>query len=86
MSDVPSLQADLSKTAPATWHWERIDQLREQHRYFWNDEGPGYWVLTRFEDIREAFQSPETFSNHSIVPTPIPRTGSCRRSSIPLST
>jgi len=69
MSDVPSLQADLSKTAPATWHWERIDQLREQHRYFWNDEGPGYWVLTRFEDIREAFQSPETFSNHSIVPT-----------------
>ncbi len=29
----------------------------------------GYWVLTRYDDIREAFQTPEVFSNHSIVPT-----------------
>ena len=30
---------------------------------------PGYWVLTRFDDILEAFQYPTTFCNHSIVAT-----------------
>ena len=55
--------------APAGAHWTDIDRLRESHRYYWSTEGPGYWVLTRFEDIREAFQDPSTFCNHSIVPT-----------------
>ena len=53
--------------APAGAHWTDIDRLRESHRYYWSTEGPGYWVLTRFEDIREAFQDPSTFCNHSIV-------------------
>lgn len=55
--------------APAGAHFAEIDDLREQHRFYWNSEGPGYWVLTRFEDIREAFQDPGTFCNRSIVPT-----------------
>ena len=65
-----------------------IDELREQHRYFWNEEAQGYWVLTRYEDIREAFQTPEVFCNHSIVADqPGSRsTGSCRRSAIRRST
>jgi cytochrome P450 len=54
--------------APALWHWEQIDQLREDHRFCWNRAG-NYWVLTRYDDIREAFQSPELFSNRSIRPT-----------------
>ena len=62
-------RADLSSTAPAGHHWQEIDALRERHRYFWNEEAQGYWVLTRYEDIREAFQTPEVFSNHSIVAT-----------------
>ena len=75
------LQVDLNRAAPALSHWQRIDELREQHRYFWNEEGQGYWVLTRYEDIREAFQTPEVFCNHSIVPpNPTRSTGSCRRS------
>ena len=62
-------QAIGSAVAPAMEHFFEIDRLREQYRYFWNTEGQGYWVLTRFEDIREAFQDPATFSNHSIVAT-----------------
>jgi cytochrome P450 len=69
-ADYPSIEVDLSsRIAPAPTHWDEIDQLREEHRFFWNTYGPGYWVLTRFEDIREAFQAPETFCNHSIVAT-----------------
>lgn len=70
MADYASIEVDLSsRVAPATEHWAQMDSLREQHRFFWNDHGPGYWVLTRYEDIREAFNTPELFSNRSIVAT-----------------
>jgi cytochrome P450 len=69
MRDYASVELDLAATvAPALWHWEQIDRLREEHRYFWNRAG-NYWVLTRYEDIREAFQTPEVFSNRSIRAT-----------------
>ena len=68
MADYPSIDVDLNGVAPATEHWKQIDELREAHRYFHNDNG-NYWVLTRYDDIREAFQNPEVFCNRSIVPT-----------------
>lgn len=69
MGDYPVLAVDLTeKIAPPPTHFQDIDGLREKYRYFWNEQAQGYWVLTRFEDIREAFQNPEVFSNHSIVP------------------
>ena len=70
MVQPPALEVDLTaKVMPATDHWREIDELREQHRYFWNTYAQGYWVLTQYEDIREAFNMPEVFSNHSIVAT-----------------
>ena len=69
MADYPMIEVDLNRVAVATDHWRQIDELREQHRFFWNTYGPGYWVLTQYDDIREAFQNPEVFCNHSIVPT-----------------
>ena len=63
------VKVDLGQLAPAMTHWNQIDELREEHRFFWAEQGQGYWVLTRYEDIREAFQTPEVFCNHSIVPT-----------------
>ncbi len=70
MTDVASETYDISRQpGPAGAHFTAIDRLRERHRWFWNDFAQGYWVLTRFDDIREAFQTPEVFSNHSIVAT-----------------
>lgn len=70
MADYPSIEVDLTaKVVPATEHWTEIDSLREAHRFFWNTYGSGYWVLTRYDDIREASRHPEIFSNHSIVAT-----------------
>lgn len=67
MSDVPAVKVDLNGIeGPPGTLYSALDDLRSKHRWFRNDEG-GYWVLTRFEDIREAFQAPELFSNHSIV-------------------
>jgi cytochrome P450 len=66
---IPHVKVDIYGPQPAMSHWHAIDELREQHRFFWAEEGQGYWVLTRYEDIREAFQTPEVFCNHSIVAT-----------------
>jgi cytochrome P450 len=68
LTDYPVVSVDLSdKVAAPPAHFHDIDDLRAKYRYFWNDHAQGYWVLTRFNDIREAFQNPEVFSNHSIV-------------------
>jgi cytochrome P450 len=69
MDDYASIEVDMGMVAPAGEHWAQIDALREEHRFFRNTYGPGYWVLTRYDDIREAFQNPEVFCNRSIVPT-----------------
>jgi cytochrome P450 len=68
-SPCPHVRTSFTDLAPAMTHWRTIDELREQYRWFWNEEAQGYWVLTRFDDIREAFQTPELFCNKSIVPT-----------------
>lgn len=70
MADYPEIEVDLTaKIAPAGEHWRELDALREQHRFFWNTYGSGYWVLTRYDDIKEASHQPDIFSNHSIVAT-----------------
>ena len=70
MDDYPRVEVDLTaKIAPAGEHWKELDALREQHRFFWNTYGSGYWVLTRYDDIKEASHQPDIFSNHSIVAT-----------------
>lgn len=39
--------------------------LREQAPVFWNPEpnGPGYWVITRYEDVERISKHPKLFSN-----------------------
>ena len=46
------------------------DSLRETHRVFWSPMHGGFWCLTRYEDIHEAFQRPDLFSSRL---TNIPR-------------
>lgn len=40
-------------------------QLRADEPLHWNDEadGPGFWSLTRYEDVKRAISDPETFIN-----------------------
>jgi len=70
MTDFAVEKVDLSgeTSFPPGGLYEMIDDLRDKHRFYWNDWANGYWVFTRFQDIRDAFQSPELFSNESIVP------------------
>ncbi|MEV0667086.1 cytochrome P450 [Actinomadura luteofluorescens] len=52
---------------PAGTAHGRMDELREAHPAFRSTAGPGFWVLTRYDDILAAFQDPETFSSRAIA-------------------
>jgi len=39
------------------------DGLRDDRRVFWSPFHGGFWCLTRYEDIHEAFQRPDLFSS-----------------------
>jgi len=65
---LPVLTADIGKAGPVYSHFEEWDAIREQCPAFWNDvEGGGHWVLTRFDDQRDALQQIETFSTQSTI-------------------
>jgi cytochrome P450 len=64
----PVIHADFSppKEAGGYWHW--ADELRESSPAFFNTYGPGYWVFTRHEEVRDIYQNPDLFSSESITP------------------
>lgn len=66
---LPVVDSRLYRHAPALWHWEETDSLRDQHRFYWNQTvgENGHWVFTRFDDVWDAYHDPELFSNESII-------------------
>ena len=65
----PVLGYDVISVRPALSFFSDGDRLREEHPYFWNTQAQGFWVLTRHDAIREAYQTPELFSSDSFMPT-----------------
>lgn len=71
-------QAETSTTSDVEFHyrgdteylrrpWERIGELREEHPIFpTRHEDYRVWMVTGYDEVREAFQRFETFSSHTI--------------------
>jgi len=56
--------------AEALWHFDNFDRLREDAPvYFGDAAGNDFWMFTRIEDVRAAFQYPEMFSSTAVGPT-----------------
>ena len=49
-------------------YWQKADELREHSPAFFNAVGQGYWIFTRYEQVRDMYQHPEIFSSESITP------------------
>ena len=52
--------------------------LREHapvHRHAEPEGGPGYWAITRYDDVRAISRDHETFSNEPSIMIADPRTG-----------
>src|SRR6185312_11627735 len=74
----PVIHLDVSPPMTAGSYWQKADELREHSPAFFNAVGQGYWIFTRYEQVRDMYQHPEIFSSESITPgNRIPPTGSC---------
>jgi cytochrome P450 len=46
-----------------------LDELRERSPFYWSTYGPvGFWMIMRYDEVREAYQRYEVFSSDSIDP------------------
>lgn len=53
---------------PVLSHVEAIDRLRDRAPFIRSTFGPGFWVMTDGDAIREAMQHPELFSSSAVTP------------------
>ncbi|MEO5902134.1 MAG: cytochrome P450 [Ilumatobacteraceae bacterium] len=58
----------VSATSYAAGHpWAQYAWLRENAPVFWHDEvdGPGFWAITKYDDIRMISRQPKLFSSYA---------------------
>lgn len=67
--DWPVVEYDILSTRPAGRFFAEIDELRERHPFYFNTLAQGFWTLTRYDAVREAYQLPEVFTSDSFMPT-----------------
>ncbi len=59
----PVIHDDFRVNRPAFGTYARLNELREQSPFLWNTTPNPYWMVTRYDQVREALQRPEVFSN-----------------------
>jgi len=68
-STAPSDLTDIDLTDASVWEraapHEWLDRLRTEAPVHWHEEsdGPGFWAITRHEDVRRVSTSPLEFSS-----------------------
>ena len=67
-SGCPVIHLDASPPLAVGSHWRKAGELRETSPAFFNTHAQGYWVFTRYDEVREMYQHPEIFSSESITP------------------
>jgi cytochrome P450 len=58
----------VSASSYANGHpWEQYAWLRENAPVFWHEEadGPGFWAITKYDDIRSISRQPKVFSSYA---------------------
>ena len=78
MSTKPDINLISPETFAATGHpWEQYAWLRKNSPVYWHDEpnGPGFWAITKYEDVRTISRLPKVFSSYEtsvMLPDPDP--------------
>lgn len=77
-----STQPDINLISPETFAerghpWEQYAWLRKNAPVYWHDEpnGPGFWAITKYEDVRTISRMPKVFSSYEtsvMLPDPDP--------------
>lgn len=78
MTPKPDINLISPETFAATGHpWEQYAWLRKNAPVYWHDEpnGPGFWAITKYEDVRTISRLPKVFSSYEtsvMLPDPDP--------------
>ncbi len=87
MGGCPVAHVEVFAPAEAGSYWRTADELRQAGDRFYNTLAQGFWMFTRYEQVREIYNNPETFSSESFTPgSPIRSIGSSRLRSTHRST
>lgn len=68
-ADIPIVEYDHSRPATALAHFDRLHELAAESKVWWNDHGPGFWMVMEYEWVKEAYQNAEVFTSDSILAT-----------------
>lgn len=65
----PVLHYDFGASRSLHGFHHELDELRERSPFYWSTYGPvGFWMIMRYDHVREAYQRYEVFSSDSIDP------------------
>jgi cytochrome P450 len=64
----PVIHTEVFATAEAGSYWRKADELRENGSRFFNTLAQGFWMFTRYDQVREIYQNPDLFSSESFTP------------------
>ena len=59
----PIIDIDYREYRPAFWHFESLNQVRETGPIVWNHTPNGFWMVNRYDEVKEALQRPDIFTN-----------------------
>ena len=59
----PVIAVDYTATRPAFWHFEHLDALREEAPFAVDTVPRPFWMFNRYDQVREALQNPDVFTN-----------------------
>ena len=68
LAGCPVIHLDPAPALPAGSYLRKADELREESPVFFNSHGPGYWIFTRYDEVRDVYRDPDLFSSESITP------------------
>ena len=72
----PVIDIDYRVDRPAFAHYASLNDVRELAPIVWNETPYGFWMVSRYDEVREALQSPDVFTNKVVTRSAI-RTTTC---------
>src|SRR4051794_34850267 len=68
--EIAAFAAAFNPFAPdlqETYLFPYLAALRDELPVAWSDEASGFWIVSRFDDIRFVLQHPEIFSSRAVL-------------------
>ena len=59
----PVIDIDYRVARPAFGHYASLNEVREVAPIVWNETPNGFWMVTRYDEVKEALQRSDVFTN-----------------------